>query len=39
MITMSTKELDRAEVLSKVKEKVLLQPQAADILGISSRQV
>ena len=39
IIIMSTKELDRAEVLSKLKQKVLSQAQAADILGISSRQV
>ena len=39
IITMSTKELDRAEVLCKLRQKALSQTQAADILGISSRQV
>ncbi len=39
IITMSTKELDRAEVLSKLKQKALSQTQAADVLGISCRQV
>ena len=39
IITMSTKELDRAEILSKLQQKVLSQAQAADILGISGRQV
>ena len=39
IITMSTKELDRADVLSKLKQKALSQTQAADVLGISCRQV
>jgi transposase len=39
IITMSTKELDRAEVLCKLKQKTLTQLQAADILGISARHV
>jgi len=38
-ITMSTKELDRAEVLSKLKQRTLSQTQAADTLGISTRQI
>ena len=36
---MSTKELDRAEVLSKLKQRTLSQTQAADTLGISTRQI
>src|SRR3972149_813303 len=39
IITMSTKELDRTETLSKLKQKVITQTQAADTLGISTRQV
>ena len=39
IIIMSTKELDRAEVLLKVKQKTLTQIQAANILGLSSRQI
>ncbi len=33
IITMSTKELDRAEVFSKLKQKALSQTQAADVLA------
>ena len=36
---MSTKELGRAEVLSKVKQKILTQAQAANMLDLSSRQI
>jgi transposase len=39
LITMSTKELGRAEILSKLKQKAISQLQAAEILGISNRQV
>jgi predicted XRE-type DNA-binding protein len=39
MLTMSQKELDRTEVLSKVKQKILTQQQAAEILHISPRHV
>ena len=38
-ITMSTKELSRAELFSKLKQKFINQQQVADILGISLRQV
>lgn len=37
IITMSTKELDRAEVFSRLQQKVISQTQAADILGITTR--
>jgi len=36
---MSTKELDRAEVFSQLRQKALTQLQAADYLGISTRQI
>jgi len=36
---MSTKELGRLEVLLKLKGRELIQAQAADILGVSTRQV
>jgi transposase len=39
ILTMSTKELDRVEVLSKVEQKLVLQSQASDILGVSVRQI
>jgi predicted XRE-type DNA-binding protein len=39
VITMSIKELDRSEVLYKLKQKTLTQMQAANILGISTRQI
>ena len=38
-ISMSTKELSRAEIIMKVKEKAVSQSQAAEILCISVRQV
>ncbi len=34
---MSTKEIDRLEVLSQVTQKRITQSQGADILGISVR--
>lgn len=39
IITMSTKELDRAEVLSKLQQKAITQSQAADNLGLSVRHI
>lgn len=39
IFTMSTKELDRAETLAKLKQKTISQIQAADILCVSARQV
>lgn len=38
-ITVSISELDRMEVFSKLKERTLTQMQAANILGVSCRQV
>lgn len=38
-ITMSINELNKLEVFSKLKEKALTQMQAANILGVSCRQV
>ena len=38
-VEMSTKEIDRFAVLKQVKEKQLTQLEAAEILGISDRQV
>lgn len=39
MITMSTKELTRLEVMQRLKEKRLSQKEAAKLLGLSVRQV
>ena len=39
ILTMSLKELDRLEVIEKAKKKELKYPQAAEILGISERQI
>lgn len=39
IITMSMKELERAELFSKLRQKALTQIQVADILGITPRQV
>jgi hypothetical protein len=39
MITMSTKELGRAEVFSQLKQRVITQLQASEILGLSVRQI
>ena len=39
LLTMSKKELSRLEVIQRVEQKRLSQKEAAEILGISSRQV
>ena len=39
LLTMSTKELSRVEVMGRLEEKRLTQKEAAKILGISERQV
>ena len=39
MLTMSTKELDRAELMRRVHERRLTQSKAAEILGLTERQV
>ncbi len=39
VIAMSTKELARTDIFLRVKEKVLTQQGAADLLGLSCRQV
>jgi hypothetical protein len=39
LLTMSTKELSRLEVMQRLKEKRLIQKEAAVILGLSVRQV
>lgn len=39
LLTMSTKELSRLEVLQRLEEKRLTQKEAAQILGLSVRQV
>ena len=39
MITMSTKELTRLEVMQQLKEKRLNQKEAANLLGLSVRQI
>jgi transposase len=39
MITMSTKELTRLEVMQRLKEKRLSQKEAANLLGMSVRQI
>ena len=38
-LTMSTRELDRLEVLGRVAERRLTQREAAERLGLSLRQV
>ena len=38
-ITMSTKELSRLEVMQRLKDKRLIQKEAAKVLGLSTRQV
>jgi transposase len=38
-VTMSTKEIDRGELIRRVREKRLTQPKAAAMLGLSVRQV
>ena len=39
LLTMSKKELTRLEVIQRVEQKRLKQKEAAEILGISTRQV
>ncbi len=39
IIGMTRQELDRYRVLGQVEEKQLKQKEAADLLGISARQV
>ena len=39
IITMSQRDLNRMEVISKVKEKEVKQKDAAEILGLSERQI
>ena len=39
IITMSQRDLNRIQVISKVKEKEVRQRQAAEILGLSERQI
>lgn len=39
VITMSTKELGRAEVLSKLKQRSITQSEAAETLNVSQRQI
>ena len=39
IVSMSTRELDRSDVFLQLRQKTLIQQEAADILGISIRQV
>ena len=39
LLQMSTKELDRLEIMQKLEEKRMVQQEAARILGLSLRQV
>jgi len=39
LLTMSKRELTRLEVMQRLKEKRLTQKEAAQMLGISTRQV
>jgi transposase len=39
LLTMSTKELSRLEVMQRLKEKRLIQKEAAQMLGLSIRQI
>ena len=39
IITMSQRDLNRIEVISKVKEKEVKQSQAAEVLNLSERQI
>ncbi len=39
LVTMSTKEIDRADVMRRVLEKRLTQVKAGKLLGLSKRQV
>jgi transposase len=38
-LTMSTKELSRLEVMQRLKDKRLVQKEAAKLLGLSIRQI
>jgi len=39
LLTMSTRELTRLEIMQRLKDKRLTQKEAARMLGISTRQV
>ena len=39
LLTMSKKELTRLEVMQRLEDKRLIQKEAAQILGLSTRQV
>jgi transposase len=39
LLTMSEKEINRLEVIQRVEEKRLLQKEAAEMLGVSERQI
>ena len=39
LVTMSAKEIDRLTVIQRVRERRLSQKKAADILGVSTRQM
>ena len=39
LLTMSKRELSRLEVMQRIKDKRLTQKEAAQLLGISTRQV
>jgi hypothetical protein len=39
LLTMSPKEVNRLEVIQRVQEKRIKQAMAAELLGISERQV
>jgi hypothetical protein len=39
IITMSTNELDRPEVFFQLRKKIIIQSQAAELLGLSTRQI
>jgi predicted DNA-binding protein (UPF0251 family) len=39
LVTMSTRELDRLEIIRRVQERGLTQAKAGQLLGLSARQV
>jgi transposase len=39
LVTMSAKEIDRGDLIRRVREKRLTQPKAAALMGLSVRQV
>ena len=39
LVTMSTREFDRLEILRRVVERSLTQTKAAELMGLSERQV